>query len=340
MHHEIVALERIHQPLPAEFAFAGPTTYNFTVYDTTDAANLAERIKDATIVIVTTVRISAGVLAEHVTPKLKLIAVMATGTDPIDLDACKKRGIRVTNSPGANLDSVSEHAISLYFAARRRTVLLDAATRQEPSEWVAKKTLTGSLRFVDGKPPITCGDEVMGVVGYGALGKRIANLGRALGMKVLVAARKSPSSTPILPPVDGHGNRVPFEEVLRQSTVLVLSLPRNPETINLISTPELELMLPYAVLVNIARGGIVDEATIVKALKDGKIAGYGTDVFANEPVEGGKDSPLLSEDAKGLNITVSPHLAWFAQRTLKNLGQILKETVEAWVDDRAVNVIA
>ena len=171
-------------------------------------------------------------------------------------------------------------------------------------------------------------------------GKRIAALGRALGMQVIVAARKDPP-TPlkeVIPPPNSD-DRVPFEEVLRRSTVLVLSLPRNPETLNLLSTAEFEKMSPYAVLVNIARGGIVDETAVVQALKDGQIAGYATDVFENEPVEGPGDSPLLGEDAKDLNITLSPHLAWFTQRTLVNLGQILKDTVEAWVDGREINVI-
>ncbi|KAF2728600.1 hypothetical protein EJ04DRAFT_516474 [Polyplosphaeria fusca] len=363
MHHEIVALECIHQPLPESFHLDSPHTYTLTRYDRTDASQLAARLHNATIVIVTTVSIGAEVLAPDVTPALRLVAVMATGTDPVDVEACKKRGIRVTNCPAANLDSVSEHAISLYFAARRRTVLLDRATRQVPSEWMEKRTLTGKLRFSDGKPPLTCGDEVLGVVGYGGLGmcrvlrergkapwianvgtsgKRIAALGRALGMHVLIAARKqqvTDDGVSGLLPLPNHGDRVPFEEVLRQSTFIVLSLPRNPQTLNLLSTPEFDIMSPYAVLVNIARGGIVDEAALLKALSDGRIAGYGTDVFEKEPAEGPDDSILLTNEAKDLNITMSPHLAWFSQRTMANLGQILKNTVEAWVHGTELNVI-
>jgi phosphoglycerate dehydrogenase-like enzyme len=136
-----------------------------------------------------------------------------------------------------------------------------------------------------------------------------------------------------------ESDRVPFNQVLKQATVLVLSLPRIPETLNLISTAELETMHPYAVLINIARGGIVDEAAIVQALKEKQIAGYATDVYQVEPVGGPEDSPLLDEDAKHLNITLSPHLAWFAQRTLKNLGEILKATVEGWARGEEINVI-
>lgn len=172
VHHEIVALEKIHQPLPSSFNLSPPNTYNLTTYDKPDSSPevLHPRIRNASIIIITTINISAETLASDVTPNLQLVAVMAAGTDSVDLDACKRRGIRVTNCPAANLDAVSEHAISLYFAARRRTVLLDRATREIPSEWIEKKTLTGRLRFPDGKPPLSCGDEIMGIVGYGALG--------------------------------------------------------------------------------------------------------------------------------------------------------------------------
>jgi len=172
MHHEIVALEKQHQPLPVDgFAFAPGTTYNLTAYESTSSRDqLHERIRNATIIIVTTLRLDAETLHPTITPNLRYIAVSATGTDPVDLDACRSRNIRVTNCPGANLDAVSEHAISLYFAARRRTVLLDRITRAQPSEWKDKGSVNHYMRLPDGKPPITCRDEVMGIIGYGGLG--------------------------------------------------------------------------------------------------------------------------------------------------------------------------
>lgn len=176
----------------------------------------------------------------------------------------------------------------------------------------------------------------------GCLGRRIASLGHALGMKVLVAARK-PSSYPLSedesPALIAEDGRVPFYDVLQQATVLVLSLPRNPQTLNLLSAAEFQKMHPYAVLINIARGGIVDETAVVQALKERRIAGYATDVYQVEPVGGPGDTPLLREDAKDLNITLTPHLAWFAQRTIKNLGVILKATTEAVLKGEDINVI-
>ncbi|KAH7128253.1 D-isomer specific 2-hydroxyacid dehydrogenase [Dendryphion nanum] len=338
MQHHIVALERIHQPLQSTFSFPHTlTTYEIT--DPSDHDAVVARIAPATILVVTITPITAALLDPHVSPNLRLIAVMATGTDCVDLEAARARGIRVTNSPAANLDAVSEHAISLYFAARRRTVLLDRATREVPSEWITKGSLTGRLRFSDGRPPLTCGDEVLGIVGYGGLGKRIASFGKALGMQVLVSARKGTEDPPSNSNVEGVVSRVPFTDVLRRSTVIVLSLPRTPETINLFSAVEFAAMSPYAVLINISRGGIVDELAVVEALKGGEIAGYATDVFNKEPPTSPADCALLSEEAKDLNITISPHLAWFSQRTLDNLGRIHRETVEAWVNDKPINVI-
>lgn len=175
------------------------------------------------------------------------------------------------------------------------------------------------------------------------IGKRIADLGRALGMKVLVAARKTPAapSLNVTPPAPREDTeRVPFDDVLRQATVLALAIPRNPQTQNLLSTTEFEKMHAYAVLINISRGGIVDEAAVVQALKNKQFAGYATDVYDVEPIDRPGDTPLLADDAQDLNITMTPHLAWFAQSSVKNLAQILKATVEGWGTGKEINVIA
>jgi lactate dehydrogenase-like 2-hydroxyacid dehydrogenase len=128
-------------------------------------------LRTATIVITTTIKLDAETLRPSVTPNLRYIAISATGTDPVDLDACRARNIRVTNCPGANIDAVSEHAIGLYFAARRRTVFLDRVTRAQPSEWKTKGSVNQHMRLPDGMPPMTCKDEVMGVIGYGGIGR-------------------------------------------------------------------------------------------------------------------------------------------------------------------------
>lgn len=185
------------------------------------------------------------------------------------------------------------------------------------------------------------------MVGYGAVGKHITRLCRALGMKVVISQRKgdaSPSTTtPLtngqqeevaeLAAAGGEPPRVPFKDVLTQATVLFLALPLTPQSAGLISAPELAQMRPDAVVVNVSRGGIVDEAAVVDALRSRALFGYGTDVFAREPAGGSDDSPLLGvAEAGGLNLTLTGHLAWFSGTTMSNQVRRVKENLGAFLD--------
>lgn len=178
-------------------------------------------------------------------------------------------------------------------------------------------------------------------------GRYIAKMCRALGMEVIVAARKN-ADAESLP--NGHHNnsngaaadppRLPFDEVLRCSTVLMLALPLSPSSTNLISTAEFKLMHPSAVLVNISRGGIVDEPALLAALREGRVYGYGTDVFAREPAGSDADSVLLSAEARGLNLALTPHLAWLGDLTMVNIQTAARENIKNFVAGTDVNVIA
>ncbi|KAE8373959.1 D-isomer specific 2-hydroxyacid dehydrogenase [Aspergillus bertholletiae] len=330
--HHIVAIEAVHCPIPS-FDLAQP--YSLDVYNWTNEADIASRVKDATIILTTTIRLSAETLGSQITPKLRLIVVMASGTDCVDKLAAKARGITVCYCPGTNVDSVSEHAIGLYFATRRKLVTLNTITATVPvdstrdTEWKMNGSIHKRLRTADGKAPLLCCDETVGIVGYGSLGKRIEVLARGLGMSVIVAERKG--VTPRL-------GRVSFEDTLRRSTVLILCLPRSPETVNLISAEELRMMPAQTVLINVARGGIVDEEALFHALKEESISGAAVDVYANEPIGRG-DSPLLSPDAETLNLVLTPHLAWFSERTLQNLQAAVKSTVERWCIGDTINQV-
>jgi lactate dehydrogenase-like 2-hydroxyacid dehydrogenase len=330
--HHIVAIEAVHSPIP-EFNLPQPHTR--AIHRWTDPTDLPSRLKDATIVITTTIRLTAETLSPAITPNLRLIVIMATGTDCVDIAAATARNIPVCNCPGSNIDSVSEHAIGLYFATRRKFVELHNATVAVPedpaldTEWKTNGSLLSRVRAPDGKAPLLCGDETVCVVGYGALGKRIEALARALGMDVIVAERKG---------VSPRAGRYLFEDALRRATVVVLCLPRSAETMNMVSAAEFGLMSPHAVLINVARGGIVDEQALLDALKRGAIAGAATDVYAVEPA-GRSDSPLLSDEAKGLNLVLTPHLAWYSEKTLQNLQASLKNTVEKWCVGETINQV-
>lgn len=191
------------------------------------------------------------------------------------------------------------------------------------------------------------------MVGYGAVGKHIARLCRALGMKVMISQRKGdaapnttkpltngqqegvaePAAAPAAAAAGEEPPRVPFEDVLTQATVLFLALPLTPQSAGLISAPELTQMRPDAVVVNVSRGGIVDEEGVVGALRSRALFGYGTDVFAREPAGGADDSPLLgAAEAGGLNLTLTGHLAWFSGTTMSNQVRRVKENLRAFLD--------
>lgn len=168
------------------------------------------------------------------------------------------------------------------------------------------------------------------------VGKRIAHLARALGMTVLISGRKDsskPSSS------NTEEERVPFDRIIQECTVIFIAVPLADSTRNLISTAEFAKMPRHSILVNVSRGGIVVEEALVAALKEGRIAGAATDVFREEPA-GPENSPLLGEHTKDLNLVVTPHLAWLAGMTWKNQSRMLKQNVEQWAVGRPVNVVA
>jgi lactate dehydrogenase-like 2-hydroxyacid dehydrogenase len=164
MEHHIVGLEELHVPYPT---FSVP----FTSHHYTSSSELQERVKDATIIIATTVKLNADTLSDEKTPRLQMVAVMAAGTDLVDFEACKKRGIVVSNCPHASSEVVSDHALGLYFAARRKTVMLHTKTMAVPSEWKTKGSVAGYLKDSAGNAPLSAADEICGIVGYGALGE-------------------------------------------------------------------------------------------------------------------------------------------------------------------------
>jgi lactate dehydrogenase-like 2-hydroxyacid dehydrogenase len=163
MEHHIVGLEELHVPYPTFSVL-------LTAHHYTSQAELQERVKDATIIIATTVKLNADTLSAEKTPHLKMVAVMASGTDLLDLEACKKRGIIVSNCPHASSEVVGDHAIGLYFAARRKTVMLHTMAMAVPSEWKAKGSVASYLKDSVGNAPLSAADEVCGIIGYGALG--------------------------------------------------------------------------------------------------------------------------------------------------------------------------
>jgi lactate dehydrogenase-like 2-hydroxyacid dehydrogenase len=166
-HHHIVFLQGAFIPIP-EIELPAPYTHTRTVYQHTSPSELHARIHNASIIAICALKLDATALSPEVTPHLKFIAVVASGTDCVDLDACRARGIAVSNCPRVNIESVSEHAIGLYFATRRR--LIDMHNRTRAGEWPQKRTLMYNILDKHGQPPLTCQEEVVGIVGNGSVG--------------------------------------------------------------------------------------------------------------------------------------------------------------------------
>ncbi|CAD0099742.1 unnamed protein product [Aureobasidium mustum] len=310
--HHVVQLDG-HLDLPP---LSFPHT--FEKHLRTSPSELPSRIASATIAIGTAVNITKANFLSA--PRLQLLACLGAGCDRFDLNAAKECGVTVTNTPAQNTSTVAEHALSLYFAVKRRIVGLDEFTK-EGEGWKKQGMCVGEFR---GVMPRVCEEEVVGIIGYGALEKTC----KALEMRVLIAERKGSS--------DIRPSRTAFEDVLRQCTTLFLTCPLDSSTHNMLSHHELSLLSPTSILINVGRGGIVNEHALATALKEGKLLGAGTDVFEHEPATK-ENCPLLADDVPGLVAT--PHMAWFSDRTIVGTKQTVRDTIEAFVRGKPVNIV-
>ncbi|HEX8162315.1 MAG TPA: D-2-hydroxyacid dehydrogenase [Pyrinomonadaceae bacterium] len=277
-----------------------------------------ERLGGATIAIMNKIALGEAELSQL--PSLKLVAVAATGTDRIDLASCARRGVAVTNVRGYAATSVSEHVLALVLALRRNLAGYRDDVRR--GLWQQSKQfclLTHEIQDVRG--------SALGVVGYGALGRATAELARAFGMRVTVGEHRGAGKI--------REGRVGFEELLRESDVVTLHAPLTDETRHLVGARELELMKPTALLINTARGLLVDEAALAEALLSGRIAGAGVDVLGNEPPREG--NPLLELNLP--NLIVTPHVAWASRGAMQSLADQLIDNVEAFVRGAPKNIV-
>jgi glycerate dehydrogenase len=294
--------------------------HSWSEHATTSPDEVLERLRGATIAVVNAVAIDGKVLADPASADLRLIAVAATGVDRVDLAAAAERGVWVTNIRGWCDQSVAEHVLCLALALRRRLLDYHAAVRD--GTWARSPSY--SLLF---EPlPLEIQGQVMGIVGFGSTGQAVARTAGALGMEVLVAEHKGRPARP---------GRTPFEETLARSDVVSLHCPLAEETRNLIGAPELALLRPHALLVNCARGGVVDEAALAKALSAGQLGGAGVDVLVEEPPRTG--SPLLDPGVP--NVIVTTHMAWASQQALATLVEQLIANIEAFVAGTPRNVV-
>ncbi|OGR93532.1 MAG: glycerate dehydrogenase [Elusimicrobia bacterium RIFCSPLOWO2_01_FULL_59_12] len=287
-------------------------------HDTTAPEELADRLRDATIVITNKVPLRAPQINDL--RGLRLIAVAATGVDVVDLDASRRLGIAVCNLPRYTLNSVPEHVFMLMLALQRN--LFNYRKAVTSGLW-AKSPIFSLLDY----PIHDLAGSTLGIIGYGALGQEVEKRGRAFGMDILIAERKGAS------PV--RSGRVPFEEVLRRSDIVTLHCPLTPDTRHLIGSHELTLMKPRALLINAARGGLIDESALANALQFGLLGGAAVDVLSQEPPAA--DHPLPALDLPRLIIT--PHIGWASEEAVRTLAEELISNLEAFVAGSPKNVV-
>lgn len=294
--------------------------HEWVEYPRTSPAEVADRLRDADVAIVNKVKLPANVLAQA--PRLRLIAVAATGTDNIDLAACQARGIVVSNVRNYATHTVPEHTFALIFALRRSICAYQSAVRAGRWQQAAQ------FCFFD-HPIRDLAGSALGVIGDGALGQAVAAMGRALGMRVLMSGHKGRT--------DQGSLYTPFEETLRQSDVLTLHCPLNAGTRNMIAAPEFAQMARRPLLINTARGGLVDEAAVAAALDAGQISGAAFDVTSVEPPPA--DHPFMPLLARP-DFLLTPHVAWASAEAIQALADQLIDNVEAFVAGRPVNAVA
>ena len=315
----IVFLDRA--TLPVEIVLRPPAfAHELVTFATTSQDEVGQRIADADIVITNKVRIGGADIAAA--PRLRMIAIAATGYDNVDLPASAARGIVVSNIRNYAVNSVPEHTFALIFALRRSIV----AYRQSVAAGDWQKS--GQFCYFD-YPINDLSGSTLGIIGDGALGKSVADIGKALGMRVLFSTYKG---------VAGMGPLyTPFEDVLRESDVITLHCPLLPATRNMIAAPEFALMARRPLLINTARGGLVDEYALGEALTRGQISGAGFDVVTAEPPPA--DHPFV-QLLELPNFILTPHVAWASREAIQGLADQLTENIELFWRGSPRNLVA
>lgn len=311
----IVVLDRdtlVNRPFDFDFP------HTLSSYGTTEAHETLARIRGADIVITNKVVISAQAFAEN--PQLKLVAVTATGVNNVDVEAAKQNGTAVCNIRAYGNESVAEHAFMMMITLMRN---LPAYQRD-----VAAGLWENSPFFCHlGAPMRDLNGKTLAIFGRGNIGKTLAAYAQAFKMNVVFAEHKHAQSVR-----DGY---VSFDEAIRSADVVSLNCPLTPQTANMIGEAELQQMKPGAILINCGRGGLVDEAALVAALKYGQIGGASFDVLTQEPPRDG--NPLLK--ARLPNLIVTPHIAWASQEAANRLFDILLDNINHFVAGNPQNLV-
>ncbi len=287
--------------------------WDCSVFQTTSSGELPGRLAERAVAVTNKVVLDADVLAHEAARDLRLIAVAATGTNNIDIQTARKRGVAVSNVAGYATASVAQHtfALILELAARAGRYFAEVkagAWEQSPVFCLPPR---GTVELFGKR---------LGVIGYGAIGRAVAEIARGFGMQVMVAARPGVREAP--------RGRVALEELLPAADVVTLHCPLTPETGNLLDAGAIRRMKRTAFLVNTARGGIVEEGALIEAVRSGRIAGAACDVLGTEPPP--VDHPMLLAAREFDNLIITPHSAWSTREARQRLLGEVAENIAAF----------
>lgn len=284
-------------------------------YDRTETEeDTIARIGDAQIIILNKTAITESVLAAC--PNIQLICILATGYNVVDIQAAAKRGIPVCNVPGYGTDAVAQFTFALLLE------LCHHVGHHSQVVHEGKWSRCPDFCFWD-TPQMELAGKTMGIIGYGSIGKAVGNIARAFGMKVLAYSRTN----------RGGEEYVTLEELLRQSDVVSLHCPLFPETRGIINKETIALMKDGAILLNTARGPLIDEHAVADALRRGKLRGMAADVAAQEPIP--EDSPLPNAP----NCILTPHIAWAPLEARQRVFDRAVENIQAFLDEHPIHVV-
>jgi glycerate dehydrogenase len=286
-----------------------------SVFQTTNPIELTERIENAEVIITNKVLIGKKEIESG--RALKLICVAATGYNNIDIAAARQKNIIVANVRNYSTEGVAQHTFSLILALENSLVEVVADTRA--GLW-SKSPVFNMLSY----PFNELYGKKMGIIGYGTIGKRVAEIAKAFGMQVLIGKRRGV--------VYQDTERVDFEIILKESDIISIHTPLSENTQNLFSKAEFKKMKKTAILINVARGGIVNEQALYDALQNGDIKAAALDVCESEPMPETNPLPGLK------NILISPHIAWASLQSRKRLIKGIEENIERYLDGRGRDI--
>lgn len=293
--------------------------YTLTEIDNCPADEVSKALQGHEIAITNKIPINRAAMEAN--PQLKLIAVAATGYNMIDIDAARELGVTVCNVAGYSQVAVAEHAFMMMIALMHRLPLYEAQIRE--GDWQKSPFFT-----IFGAPIFELKGKTLGIAGKGSIGQQFAQYAESFGMQVLFAEHKDAKEV--------RAGYQSFKSVLAHSDVFSLHLPLTESTRNLIGYEELTQMKPGAILLNVSRGGLVDEEALAEALRENRIGGAGVDVLTTEPPTA--NHPLLAKDLG--NFILTPHTAFASEEALATLVHLLENNINQFVAGNPVNVVS